>query len=112
VGEGLEGKFPDEVLERIERIEGELERIDLAIADLEGERELVLLEDEQYNGYVEMYCEFYNDEPLGIREYYELVLEFDGLTEKFEAAEIGSELEAVWEQYHDRLAYLERVLAA
>lgn len=95
----------------IEAIEKELAEIDSEIAALRQKREDVLYNDDEYACYLEQYEAIYEDEPLSIRQYYELSNELDQINEEIMAA-CSEDFEEVWQKHRKRLTCLERLLAA
>lgn len=96
--------------EQIERIEAEVQRIEKEIALLKKRREAVLMSDEEYASYVEHYQAYYDDEPLPIRAYYQKMAELEAINALFNQSDV--DYEALWQQNGQRIAELERMLAA
>lgn len=99
-----------ETLERIERIELELAEIDKRIAALQRRRGEVLWQDAEYADYVEQYRAYFTDEPSSIRSYYKFSAELEKICQAIRQAEPNAQ--EIYRQHGNRLAYLERVLAA
>lgn len=115
-------KLTNEQTIEVELYRRKIRRIDERIAKLETEREEVHNSFEDYAGYCQHYRAYYEDEPLGIREYYEtlnqwreLMAEHDAIYAKIDLNDPDvdySEADEFDKRTGGLFALLERKLAA